>query len=60
MREEECFVYINRGELWYNKLTEEQKQELESWYQAWLDVTKETNKDENGDYIIPQKPSWLK
>lgn len=59
-REEECFVYINRGELWYNRLTEEQKQELQTWYQAWLDVTKETNKNEDGKYIIPTKPTWLK
>lgn len=56
---QECFAIINRGELWYNKLTEEQKQELDVWYQAWLDVTEETNKDENGNYIIPEKPSWL-
>lgn len=58
-REEECFAYINRGMLWYNTLTETQRQELNTWYKAWLDVTKETNKDENGEYIIPTKPSWL-
>lgn len=59
-RDSECFSYINRGELWYNRLTEEQKQELQTWYQAWLDVTKETNKNEDGKYIIPTKPTWLK
>lgn len=58
-REIECFSIINRGELWYSKLTEIQKQELNTWYQSWLDVTEETNKDENGNYIIPIKPSWL-
>ena len=38
-RQEECFSVINRGELWYSRLTEEQKTELGVWYQAWLDVT---------------------
>lgn len=51
-RAEECFSIINRGQLWYNTLTTEQVQELNTWYQAWLDVT-ETK-------IIPTKPSWLK
>ena len=50
-REEECFPVINRGQLWYNKLTQEQIVQLNTWYQAWLDVT--TTK------IIPTKPSWL-
>jgi hypothetical protein len=51
-RESECFSIINRGQLWYNSLTEEQLTELQVWYMAWLDVT-ETK-------IIPTKPSWLK
>ena len=51
-REKACFKYINRGDLWYNKLTNEQKIELESWYQAWLDVT-ETK-------VVPVAPEWLK
>lgn len=51
MREHQCFPIINRGQLWYNTLTEKQKTELNAWYHAWLDVT-ETN-------IIPTKPSWL-
>lgn len=59
MRQEDCFSVINRGILWYERLTTEQKEELKTWYQAWLDVTEETNKDENGNYIIPIKPSWL-
>lgn len=51
-RELECFRIIdNRSPMWYNHLTAEQKQELEAWYQAWLDVT-ETK-------IIPVKPEWL-
>lgn len=51
-RELHCFPIINRGAPWYNTLTEEQKQELQTWYQAWLDVT-ETK-------VKPENPSWLK
>lgn len=50
-REEECFPYINRGTLWYERLTAEQRAELNDWYEAWLDVT-ETK-------VIPEKPEWL-
>ena len=50
-REQLCFSYINRGELWYSRLTTEQKEELETWYQAWLDVT-ETK-------VVPTAPEWL-
>lgn len=47
-----CFPYINRGYLWYENLTKDQKKELNVWYQAWLDVT--TTK------VVPQTPEWLK
>ena len=50
-REKICFPIINRGELWYSRLTEEQKAELNTWYDAWLDVT-ETR-------VIPETPEWL-
>ena len=50
-REKVCFPYINRGVLWYNKLTTEQKVELDAWYQAWLDVT--------DTKVIPESPEWL-
>ena len=50
-RESECFMVVNRGQLWYENLTLEQIAELKVWYQSWLDVT--TTK------IIPTKPSWL-
>ena len=50
-REINCFTYVNRGELWYSRLSEIQKEELSVWYQAWLDVT--TTK------ISPDKPDWL-
>ena len=52
LREKECFELINRGELWYKRLTDEQKAELDGWYQAWLDVTETLE--------IPNKPDWLK
>ena len=50
-RERECFSVINRGQLWYETLTAEQKEELKDWYLAWLDVT------EMG--IAPDTPAWL-
>ena len=50
-REYECFAVINRGQLWYLKLSVAQMAELRTWYQAWLDVT--TTK------VIPQKLEWL-
>ena len=61
-REEECFSIINRGVLWYNTLTTEQQQELNTWYQAWLNVPQvylET-KPTDIETIIPTKPTWLK
>ena len=50
-REVECFPYINRGALWYDMLTDAQKEELKAWYQAWLDAPQTK--------IIPAKPTWL-
>lgn len=50
-REKACFPYVNRGSLWYNKLTDAQRKDLDVWYQAWLDVT-ETR-------VIPETPEWL-
>lgn len=50
-RETECFSVINRGQLWYDKLTERQKAELSAWYEAWLNVTK--------TLTVPDRPPWL-
>lgn len=50
-REEICFPVINRGKLWYERLTNEQQGELRQWYQAWLDVTK--------TLVIPKTPDWI-
>lgn len=37
-RAAECFPIVNRGALWYDKLTEQQRSELSAWYEAWLDA----------------------
>lgn len=50
-RETECFSIINRGQLWYETLSEQQRLELKQWYIAWLDVTDTLQ--------VPVKPSWL-
>lgn len=51
LREKECFPVINRGQLWYEKLSDAQLQELREWYRAWLDSTEKLT--------IPKKPKWL-
>ena len=50
-RETECFPIINRGQLWYDTLNEQQKAELKQWYINWLDVT--------DTLVVPNKPNWL-
>ena len=50
-RETECFLIINRGQLWYDTLNEQQIVELKQWYIDWLDVTDTLE--------VPIKPSWL-
>lgn len=51
LRNDECYPIVNRGELWYKKLSQEQLNQLDKWYIAWLDVTK--------TLVIPEKPKWL-
>jgi hypothetical protein len=50
-REKECFTYVNRGRLWYSRLSDAQLSELSRWYEAWLDAPY-TKK-------IPKTPEWL-
>lgn len=50
-REKECFPIVNRGALWYELLSFEQKSELRTWYHDWLKVT--------DTLVIPKTPSWL-
>ena len=52
LRARDCFPVINRGVLWYNTLSEQQKTELSEWYQAWLDAPQ--------TLIKPNIPEWLK
>lgn len=50
-RETECFPIINRGQLWYDTLSEQQIVELKEWYIAWLNVT--------DTLVMPIKPKWV-
>ena len=51
-RAKTCFPIVNRGGLWYDLLTEEEKAELLDWYQAWLEAPE--------TLVIPETPSWIK
>lgn len=51
-REEKCFPIINRGQLWYDMLTEAQHNELAVWYKAWLDATE--------TMVEPNDLDWVK
>ena len=51
-RKAECFPIVNRGAPWYERLTAEQREELEAWYAAWLNVTETLE--------APEMPAWLK
>ena len=51
-RARECFPIVNRGKLWYNRLSNEQVEELDKWYTSWLDAPE--------THIIPAEPEWLK
>lgn len=50
-REVECFSVVNRGGIWYDTLTEQEKSDLMEWYQAWLEAPE--------TLIIPEKPTWI-
>ena len=51
-REQKCFPIINRGKLWYDKLTDEQLKELGEWYVAWLNAPE--------TMIEPADFEWIK
>lgn len=54
----ECFRIVNRGPVWYNTLTESQKQDIQNWYDAWLALP--NREDLNIDSPqYPTPPSWL-
>lgn len=50
-RKSKCFSIINRGQLWYETLSDEQKEELKLWYMDWLNVTE--------TLVEPTKPEWM-
>ena len=50
-RAAECFPIVNRGALWYDKLTAEQRSELSAWYEKWLDAPQ--------TLYAPVAPSWI-
>ena len=50
-RNRECFPIINRGNVWYDMLDTEEKEELGKWYQEWLDAP--------ATGMIPDLPSFL-
>lgn len=50
VRNEECFAVTDRP-LWYNRLPDYQKADLNDWYEKWLRVTE--------TFDIPIKPYWL-
>lgn len=51
-RRTECFPIINRGKPWYDTLTAEQVEELNTWYHNWLNAPETKS--------VPQKPEWIK
>lgn len=46
-----CFPIINRGQLWYDTLTNAQKNELKVWYKEWLDVTETMEEPEFPEFL---------
>ena len=60
LRSEQCFEVVNRGQVWYDTLTQQQKYELSIWYKNWLDITDKYTEDIAIESIIPMKPEWLK
>lgn len=46
-----CFPIINRGQLWYDTLSENQKSEIREWYQKWLDAPETGIRPEDLDFI---------
>lgn len=54
----ECFSYINRGQLWYNTLSQTEMEELQSWYNAWLDLPNRPDLNIDAPQY-PDAPSFL-
>ncbi|MBQ8792653.1 MAG: hypothetical protein IJZ62_03470 [Clostridia bacterium] len=52
LRHDECFEIVNRGKVWYDTLSQAQLDELNTWYQAWLDAP--------ATLVMPKTPNWIK
>ena len=48
----ECFSIVDRGALWYEKLTPKKRAELTLWYEAWLNAPQ--------TMTVPTKPEWVR
>lgn len=51
LRKNRVFPIINRSQMWFNSLNEQQKQDIQTWYQEWLDAP--------NTLVIPKRPNWL-
>lgn len=49
-----CFPIVNRGQLWYDRLTKVQKEELNTWYDAWLDITEAMTEPEVPEFLYEE------
>lgn len=50
-RARKCFPIVNRGQFWYDTLSENQKSEIREWYKKWLDAPETGIKPEDLDFI---------
>lgn len=50
-RQRVCFPVVNRGQFWYDKLTQSEKDEIREWYQKWLDAPETGVVPEDLDFI---------
>lgn len=48
--------YVDRSPMFYEKLNNEQKQELQVWYNIWCDMPTSYT---HGEWIEPPIPEWL-
>lgn len=53
-RAKKCFPVINRGKLWYDKLSYEQLMELSDWYECWLNCTETLIAPDDLDWVNKQ------
>ena len=56
----QCFQFVNRGELWFKRLKSNEQKQLEEQYQKWCTIilsAKKGIKIKRSD--LPEKLSWL-